>query len=889
MAESRGIDRIAGLRKLLNDIAEPKARMQATLKAVDEFVMSEPDSARLLLNELCTEAEASGDDALLARGSNRLADLCRRQGELDRATGLARRALEAAQRSKDRLTEAAIWNTTGLIHYDWGEFSRAQACHQRCLEMSRESGYVDGELAALNQLATLMGMQGRASEALACYERCLTIDVERGSSYGEVVSRGNVAWMLEQFGRWEEATEQLYRAIAISEQEGYEDSRLALSCNLGELFVKRRRLEQATALFDSVIRVERGREPPRAMLGRALAHLGQAMSLRGDLGAAAATYTEAAAILETVQDKYSLTHVLLLNAELSLNVGELSEAETHIGRAAGLAAEQELKRELGGVLRVRGLLFAKVGDYEAAQDCFERALSEFADTPESYETARVCLQYGHYLAARGEAVRARTLLRQASGTFRRLSVVAESEQANRLLFELDIPERGATAVLAGLQGLERVGLEPRSFVNEVLALLLAGMGLTGTAIECDEVLLAGAGELPSSRNGEADDCQAVELPIEPEGRARLKLYGLDPAVLARSEQVLGAVTRSLGGPVSRLVEDRQTARDRESLAGLAYVGVVGRNKLVVRNLEVIARVADTGVPVLVRGESGTGKELVARAVHDSSSRRMKPFCAINCAAVPEGLLEAEFFGVARGAATGVVARKGKFELATGGTVFLDEIGVMSPGLQAKLLRVLQEREFEPVGSDRTVKTDVRIVAATNQDVDKLIRSGQFRADLYYRLNAVEVVLPPLRERREDIPELVRHFIGRSNNEFGRQVQGINEAALAALLAHDWPGNIRELQHVIERAVILCQSTDLSPDDLPFGVRPAVPADDKTGGPVRQVCREAGQRATADVEKAMLLNCLQQTGWRVEAAAHRAGFSRAQFYRLLKRHGIKRPE
>jgi transcriptional regulator with PAS, ATPase and Fis domain len=214
-------------------------------------------------------------------------------------------------------------------------------------------------------------------------------------------------------------------------------------------------------------------------------------------------------------------------------------------------------------------------------------------------------------------------------------------------------------------------------------------------------------------------------------------------------------------------------------------------------------VADTKSTVLITGETGTGKELVARAIHNRSPQREMPLIKVNCAAIPESLLESELFGHLRGAFTGATHnKKGKFALADGGTIFLDEIGTMSPALQAKLLRVLQEREFEPLGSERTEKVDLRVIAATNRDLTQMVADGRFQEDLFYRLNVIPIALPALRERREDIPSLIEHFVRKHAQRTGRKVDRIEDGVLTALQQYDWPGNVRELENTIERAVVL---------------------------------------------------------------------------------------
>ena len=234
-----------------------------------------------------------------------------------------------------------------------------------------------------------------------------------------------------------------------------------------------------------------------------------------------------------------------------------------------------------------------------------------------------------------------------------------------------------------------------------------------------------------------------------------------------------------------------------------HYGIIGRSRVIQDIIARAERVADTKSTVLITGETGTGKELVARAIHDRSPQRNMPLIKVNCAAIPESLLESELFGHTRGAFTGAnVAKKGKFALADGGTIFLDEIGTMSPALQAKLLRVLQEREFEPLGSERTEKVDLRVIAATNRDLRQMVAEGRFQEDLFYRLNVIPFELPPLRDRRDDIPLLVDHFVRKHAQRTGRRIERVDDDVVTALQQYEWPGNVRELENTIERAVVL---------------------------------------------------------------------------------------
>ncbi len=254
----------------------------------------------------------------------------------------------------------------------------------------------------------------------------------------------------------------------------------------------------------------------------------------------------------------------------------------------------------------------------------------------------------------------------------------------------------------------------------------------------------------------------------------------------------------------------RTERDEQ----FGNYGIIGRSRPMQDIIDRAERVAQTKSTVLITGETGTGKELVARAIHNRSAQRDMPLIKVNCAAIPETLLESELFGHVRGAFTGAVtSKKGKFALADGGSIFLDEIGTMSQALQAKLLRVLQEREFEPLGSERTEKVDLRVIAATNRDLRQMVAEGRFQEDLFYRLNVIPIELPPLRERRDDIPSLVDHFVRKHSQRTGRRIDRIDDGVVEALQQYAWPGNVRELENTIERAVVLTLATVITADSI----------------------------------------------------------------------------
>jgi DNA-binding NtrC family response regulator len=308
-----------------------------------------------------------------------------------------------------------------------------------------------------------------------------------------------------------------------------------------------------------------------------------------------------------------------------------------------------------------------------------------------------------------------------------------------------------------------------------------------------------------------------------------------------------------------------------------------------RVFDVIRKVADTDLTVLIRGPSGTGKELVANAIHYNSPRRQKPMIKVNCAAFSRELVESEIFGHEKGAFTGATtAREGKFEIADGGTLFLDEIGDMGLETQAKILRVLQEREFERVGGNRTIKVDVRVLAATNQDLEAKVKDGSFREDLYYRLNVVPIALPSLRERPEDIPLLLEHFLAAAAARLKREPRRLSPEALRALLAHEWKGNVRELEHAIEQAVVLASGDEIQLADLP-SVRPvAAPAlavAGAAGGDGPATFKEAKQRLIESFERQFIADALARHHGNISKAAEEMGMYRQHLQLKLGEYGI----
>ena len=372
---------------------------------------------------------------------------------------------------------------------------------------------------------------------------------------------------------------------------------------------------------------------------------------------------------------------------------------------------------------------------------------------------------------------------------------------------------------------------------------------------------------------------------------------VDSAVEAIKRGAFDYITKpfdqaELSNVIAKAVKAHDIAQRSVRADARARAALIGESPQMQEIYKIIDKVADTPSTVLVMGESGTGKELVASALHGASSRRDKPFIRINCAAIPHNLIESELFGYERGAFTGAVTSKpGRFELADEGTLFLDEIGEIPVEAQVKLLRALQEGEFERVGGIKTTRVDVRLIAATNRDLQAEIEAGRFRKDLYYRLAVVPLVLPPLRERRSDIPLLVQHFVEKYNRKLNKRMEGVTDEALALLQGYAWPGNIRELENLIERVLLFADGPSITAKDLPEPVRsgstPAAPAlavsEPGTGeGGLKDIVR----MKAAALEKDLITKALEETGGNVTRAARLLQISRKSLQTKMKEFGLR---
>jgi DNA-binding NtrC family response regulator len=453
-------------------------------------------------------------------------------------------------------------------------------------------------------------------------------------------------------------------------------------------------------------------------------------------------------------------------------------------------------------------------------------------------------------------------------------LVVEDERAIQLALSGLLRRQGYEVELAG-SGEDAVSHLQEQPVDLVLTDLALGRGMSGM-----EVLRFAKKQRP----------ETVVVMITAHGSEKI-------AVEAMKSGAEDYVPKPFDNDEIRLVVQRaleRTRLERENRMLLEQVqrqfgfeNVIGSGAPMQRVFETIQRVAETDLTVLVRGESGTGKELVAQALHNRSNRKNRPFVAVNCAAISRELVESELFGHEKGAFTGADARReGRFEAADGGTIFLDEIGDMEPETQAKILRVLQERSFERVGGNQPIQVDVRVVAATHRNLEEEVEQGRFREDLYYRLKVVEVELPPLRDRSEDVPALAQRFLEQVTERLGLEKRQLAEAALAALMRHAWPGNVRELRNVIEQAAVLASGPVIDAPDLNLGGPGVAPRTAFEADLGELAFSDAKRRVIEQFERDFLLRALRKNGGNISRAAESVGMVRQSLQQKIRELGLR---
>jgi len=802
--------------------ATPQDRLAVLMALADELITASPSDTEPFLTEALDLARRIPDRPAEARTESRLAEVGLRTGGREASIAHAERALALAREIGDQREEARALSLLGILHQDLGDHAKARKLYQQCLVVSQAAGHMVGVRSALNQLGVLAVFQGEFEDALGFWQRLLETYDGLDYDYCRTAVHTNVGVLLEQLGRWEDAAESLYRAIAIAERRGFQGLRVSVMSILGELLLRRNKLDRAVDIFEHVVEARRGKATDARGLRCALADLGQAYLRRGEGVRAGKVYREAMELCQESGDRSALMIVAGCMAEQALAQGECEAAQRLVEQSLRLAREQSDRPQEGEGLRIQALLRAATGDLDGAIESFEAALEALAGSEEGFELARLRLQYGRFLTGQGDRTGV-DHLKAAAKTFRRLAVVAEAEEASRLLLRLEMQVDRDGALLQAVSGLPALALGPAQFVEQTLNLMCEALRFERAALLMNGRAVVARGRpdvaagLDLAQKGELTGSgSALSLPVRVRGKVVGSIYlertkagpaDYNTAVISTLPDLLTVTVQRLSDSLARADEDGQF------VPGLKYQGVVGTNPVMREVLTGLVRAVESHAPVLFSGESGTGKRFLARVLHESGPRSAGPLLLVSCTGMPEDLLAAELFGTERGAGP---ARAGRLEEAAGGTVFLDEVGGLSPALQAMILRVL-ERGAVYRGIDGAVKVDVRLVAGTSRDLTSLVQKGLFSAELCRRLGGVEFSLPPLRERKEDIPGLVRYFVSQSNGEFNRQVVDAGPDVVERFLEYGWPGNLSELRHVIDRAVLLASEPMLKLSDIPEGI------------------------------------------------------------------------
>jgi Nif-specific regulatory protein len=846
---------------------------------------------------------------------NTLAMTAFARGDWPRARRLARWGLRGAERSGEVYHALLLRNTLAMARWKTGDFDGASALYDQNLAAADELNDPWAQLTAINNLAVLRCGRGDWSQARRLLSRSFEMNRRLGAREGEARARINLGEVEEILGDRRRARRHAERAIALLDGPAESADRVAARLLLASLARKTGALDEAAGLLREAAA---GAEAvgDRDLRLQALLERGLLEADRGDLVQAAKDLDLALQGAREAGTGELLGRVLLARAGLALARGD-SEAAAREARAA-----RELARELGDRLSEaralvlearqsssRGAAGADPGD--PALDLLERALETFEElgAETDAEAAR-----GAIAALRERGGRDTTLPEVMRVINSSLDLGEVLDRTMDLALERLGAERGmvvlADRLTGGLEvavarnlGRDGDGAEEHKLSESVVR----------RVIETDEPVLAvdapadrrfaGAESIVAShilsilcvplsiRDRPAgaiyvDHCKSRHL-FGPTDLAFLRAFADGAAVAIDNARLFGELEEAR----RRLKAENESLR-REVFAVHHLGSLIGRSRAIEELKATLERVAQSSSTVLIRGESGTGKGLVARIIHNVSPRREGPFVHFNCAALPESLVESELFGHEKGAFTGATERKpGRFELADGGTVFLDEVGKVSRAVQAKLLRVVEDKEFERVGGTRTLRSDVRIITATNLDLEAAIARDEFREDLYYRLNIIPIVLPPLRERREDLPYLVRHFLERIGADLGQGTRDLDPAVLELFARHRWPGNVRELESAIHRALVLSPREVLTPADFAW-----IAASNASGA---ELAAAAGASAAAmeleagvyqglldGFDRRLLETAIARCDGKIRETARFLGIARNTLKSKMKRYGLE---
>jgi Nif-specific regulatory protein len=901
------------------------------------------------------QAGRKGLDRQRANLLNTLGMLYSARGDWRRAGRLLRRGLWVAEREGAEGLCLTLRNNLGNILWKTGNFEAALSHYSRNLAFCERTNDIWGQLFALNNLGILECSRGNWKAAREPLTRSLELKRRVGTREGEAVARLNLGEVEEVLGYWSRAQRHYERALKLLDDSPDHRERFAALAQLASLDRKRGRAADAERRAREALEGAE-RIGDRDLLAHCYLQLGLVEKDRDSLEDAGSWLARALELVETAGTRQSLARIHISLADLRLRGGELADAERHAQAARAYVEELGDRFTLAKLLSVEGRLASSHDDVERAERLFSEGVRFLEELETPYEHARSLYEWGLRTWNVDTALRrlrralvgferlgAETESKRTSGAIERIREhqrLSGGRGMSSVLYEvlkvvnssLDLQEvLNRTMDLV----LERLGAERGMIVlsnrltRELEIAVVRNLGyedkdegrqlsesVVRRVIENREPVLA-VDALSDGRFAGAESIVARHIrsilavpmairdrlagAIYVDHRHSRHLFGQSDLefLVAFADQAAIAIENArlygeLEAARQSLKEENESLRS-EILSSHNLGSLIGRSRPIAELKAMLEKVAQNPSTVLIRGESGTGKGLIARIIHSISPRRQSPFIHFNCAALPETLVESELFGHEKGAFTGAAVQKpGRFELANHGTIFLDEIGKVSRAVQAKLLRVVEDKEFERVGGTRTLRADVRIIAATNLDLEDAIIRNEFREDLFYRLNIIPIVLPPLRQRKEDIPYLVEHFLKKVSRDLGRPAKDLDPAVLDLFHAYSWPGNVRELEAAIHRAFVLAGSDTLALPDFGWialhvegaqGLAARPPEVDGLS-PALSLANGGYEEALDRYDRQLISAALGQCHGKIRETARLLGIARNTLRAKMKKYGLQ---
>jgi Nif-specific regulatory protein len=861
----------------------------------------------------------------------------------------------SAETGSPQLRKVAT-GSLGNVLWKLGRWDEALGFFRQNLEQSELEGDLWDLVHAYNNVALIEFSRGNFHAAANLFDKSVRIDEKLGSPENEAVAEENLGEALEMIGRWSEARERFERCLKIEGFDESRSSRVSVYVPLARLTSKTGDIPKALELALKAYEAAR-RNRNDELAAEAAVVLAQIEADRENFADADHYIAEAVSFFEASGTSHGLARALAVSADLLLRQQKLEEARETIGLARELAQQLGDRFTCAVSAWTLGKVLFMQGERQAADDLFAEAEAVFDQLDTPYETGRLFFDIGVIKEDPDEAALA---LRRAIKTFERLEAVHDLDRARGALFRIRPGGKRPESSVIGLYEIVKIinsTLSVEEVLNRVLDLALRRLRAErGMIILLDPITSAlhtrvvrnirEGGESESRRSPQSiikEVIQSGSSIISADARVDERFIDSDSVIsenivstlcvpLVIRDKISGAIyvdhreTRHLFSQrdlsfleafadqaaiaiqnarlyeeieesKARLAVENETLR-REVLVEKHLDSVVGHSKAVARIQFAVRKAASSNSTVLIRGESGTGKGLVARIVHNIGSRRNGAFINFNCAALPETLAESELFGHEKGAFTGADRRKlGRFELANGGTIFLDEIGKVGLSVQAKLLRVVEEKEFERVGGTQTLKADVKIIAATNLDLERAIEEGTFREDLFYRLNIIPLFLPPLRERKEDIPLLSEHFIRKICRDLGIEPKRLEHGILDLFETYHWPGNVRELEATLHRAIVMSSDDILTradffslirttTDDTAATTVAGVPAEILNPSLRRiPISGDIYEDVIARVDRQLIVQALEESGGKIRETARRLGLARNTLKAKMQKYQI----